>query len=71
LVKRELDAKITGLYGGSGAKPTYADALKEQRNDLVRYMDEATTDSITNISKYAQVRKTYGDEKEIINAFYS
>jgi hypothetical protein len=69
LVKRELDAKITGLYGGSGAKPNYAQALKEQRNDLVRYMDEATTDPITNISKYAQVRKTYGDEKEIINAF--
>lgn len=69
LVKRELDAKITGLYGGSGAKPTYAAALKKQRNDLVQYMDEATTDPITNISKYAQVRKTYGDEKEIINAF--
>jgi hypothetical protein len=69
LVKRELDAKITGMYGGSGAKPNYAQALKEQRDDLVKYMDEATTDSITNISKYAQVRKTYGDEKEIINAF--
>ena len=69
LVQRELDAKITGLYGGPGAKPTLAAATKKQREDLIKYMDEATTDPRTNISKYAQVRKTYGDEKEIINAF--
>lgn len=69
LVQQELGAKVRSLYKGSGADPGYANALDAQRKELVKYMDEATTDPRTNISKYAEVRKKYGDEKEIINAF--
>lgn len=65
LVKRELDAKIRGMYRGAGADPTYASALKEQRDDLVKYMDQATMDPKTGISKYAETRKRYGDRMEL------
>jgi hypothetical protein len=68
LVKRELDAKIRGMYRGAGADPTYATALKKQRNDLVNYMDQATTDPKTGISKYAETRKKYGDRMELEEA---
>ena len=68
-LKRGIQANIDSAYKGQGMSTAKASALKEVLDPFLATVDRATIDPATGVSKYAQTRKMYGDEKEIINAF--
>ena len=68
-LKRGIQANIDSAYKGQGMSTAKASALKEVLDPFLATVDRVTVDPVTGVSKYAQTRKMYGDEKEIINAF--
>ena len=68
-LKRGIQANIDSAYKGQGMSTAKASALKEVLDPFLATVDRVTVDPATGVSKYAQTRKMYGDEKEIINAF--
>jgi hypothetical protein len=69
-LKRGIQANIDSAYSSqNGMSKTKAAALKEVLEPFLATIDRVTIDPKTGVSKYAQTRKKYGDEKEITNAF--
>jgi len=68
-LKRGIQANIDSGFKGQGMSTAKAAALKDVLDPFLATVDRATIDPATGVSKYAQTRKMYGDEKEIINAF--
>ena len=68
-LKRGIQANIDSAYDGTGMSKAKASALKEVLEPFLATVDRVTIDPKTGVSKYAQTRKQYGDEKEITNAF--
>jgi len=68
-LKRGIQANIDSAYSGQGMIKAKASALKEVLEPFLATVDRATIDPKTGVSKYAQTRKLYGDEKEVLNAF--
>jgi len=68
-LKRGIQANIDSAYKGQGMSTAKASALKDVLDPFLATVDRVTVDPATGVSKYAQTRKMYGDEKEIINAF--
>lgn len=68
-LKRGIQANIDSAYKGQGMSTAKAAALKDVLDPFLATVDRVTVDPATGVSKYAQTRKMYGDEKEIINAF--
>jgi len=69
-LKRGIQANIDSAYSSqNGMSKAKAAALKEVLDPFLATIDRVTIDPKTGVSKYAQTRKKYGDEKEITNAF--
>jgi hypothetical protein len=68
-LKRGIQANIDSAYKGQGMSTAKASALKDVLDPFLATVDRVTVDPATGVSRYAQTRKMYGDEKEIINAF--
>jgi hypothetical protein len=68
-LKRGIQANINSGFKGQGMSTAKAAALKDVLDPFLATVDRVTVDPATGVSKYAQTRKLYGDEKEIINAF--
>jgi hypothetical protein len=68
-LKRGIQANIDSAYGGKGMSTAKAAALKKVLDPFLETVDRATVDPTRNVSRYAEIRKMYGDEKEVINAF--
>lgn len=68
-LKRGIQANIDSGFKGQGMSTAKASALKKVLDPYLETIDRVTVDPKTGISKYAETRKRYGDEKEVINAF--
>jgi hypothetical protein len=68
-LKRGIQANIDAGFKGQGMSTAKAAALKDVLDPFLQTVDRVTIDPATGVSKYAQTRKMYGDEKEVINAF--
>ena len=65
-LKRGLDDIIRKGFDGTGAAPAEAAALKKLRNQFVNVLDEAT--EVDGVSAYAQARKLYAGDMEVLDA---
>lgn len=67
-IKRGIDAVIESGYEGKGISKPEASSLKELRKAFVGAIDDATKDPNTGRSAYAEARKQFAGDMEVIDA---
>ena len=65
-IKRGLDDLIRKGFDGTGMAPAQANSLKQLRNQFVKVLDEVT--EVDGVSAYANARKLYAGDMEVIEA---
>ena len=65
-IKRGLDDLIRKGFDGTGMAPAQANSLKKLKNQFVNVLDEAT--EVDGVSAYANARKIYAGDMEVIEA---
>lgn len=67
-IKRGIDSVIESGFEGKGITKPEANSLKELRKAFVSAIDEATVDPKTGKSAYAEARKQFAGDMEVIDA---
>ena len=67
-IKRGIDATIERGFDGKGLSSAEASALRDLRRQFVNVIDEATIDPETGVSAYAQARRSYAGDMEVLDA---
>lgn len=67
-IKRGIDATIESGFKGEGMSTAEANALRELRREFVNEIDNATVDPQTGVSAYAQARRQYAGDMEVLDA---
>lgn len=67
-IKRGIDATIEAGYQGQGMSTAEANALRQLRREYVNAIDRATVDPQTGVSAYAQARRQYAGDMEVLDA---
>jgi hypothetical protein len=67
-IKRGVDSIIETGFRGEGMSSAQASAIKDLKKTYVKIIDEATTDPLTNRSSYAEARKKFAGDMEVIDA---
>jgi len=67
-IKRGIDATIERGFDGKGLSTAEASALRDLRRQFVNVIDEATVDPQTGVSAYAQARRSYAGDMEVLDA---
>ena len=65
-IKRGLDDLIRKGFDGTGMAPAQANSLKKLKNQFVNVLDEVT--EVDGVSAYANARKVYAGDMEVIEA---
>lgn len=65
-IKRGLDDLIRKGFDGTGMAPAQANSLKKLKNEFVNVLDEVT--EVDGVSAYANARKVYAGDMEVIEA---
>jgi len=67
-IKRGIDSVIESGFEGKGITKPEANSLKELRKAYISAIDDATIDPKTGKSAYAEARKDYAGDMEVIDA---